>query len=86
MKIIQNDFEHLVVNNKDIECLCVGTNGLIVAPGNVMFLKLKYHISFKTIKFPRGNYQPIVSRQNGQIALEGQSIVPKSIIHHDLFL
>ena len=62
---------------KIIECLCLGTIGLIVAPWKFDVLKtsifaleaslLGKYASFKNIKFPRGNYQPIVPRQKHSI-------------------
>ena len=60
-----------------MECFCLGTIGLIVAPWKFDVLKtsifaleaslLGHIFVLKNIKFPRGNYQPIVPRQKHSI-------------------
>ena len=62
---------------KTIACFCLGTIGLIVAPWKFDVLKTsifaleaiasRANICFKNIKFPRGNYQPIVPRRKHSI-------------------
>jgi len=50
-----------VVNKENSQRFCLGKHRLTVVCWELMLLKLEY-ISFKNIKFPRGNYETQVER------------------------